>query len=203
MTDNLCGGCTMCCKIMGVTELNKPANSWCTKCTKGVGCSVYETRPTSCVEFKCVWLQTQLGDWPVEEPAKVPTIDGLVAVMPHVQPGFENDVSNTYAKDIVRALAGPFVRALAQGAMPLEMRPDKSKVVLTATIEGGITARVDPGYPSAWREPGMRRLLDRIGQKGPVVVMIGARRIVGGRMNKQQKAVALANASGGEHGRVS
>lgn len=54
-----CGDCTMCCKLMGVKELDKPKNVMCTNCKKGVGCTIYDTRPESCSGFRCVWLQTQ------------------------------------------------------------------------------------------------------------------------------------------------
>lgn len=46
---------------MFVKELTKPKNKWCVHCAIGVGCKVYEDRPTSCVEFKCMWLQSQEG----------------------------------------------------------------------------------------------------------------------------------------------
>lgn len=69
MTENLCGSCVLCCKILAVRELDKPQDAWCRHCDKGVGCTIYETRPQSCVNFECVWLQSQkiegvaLPDW--------------------------------------------------------------------------------------------------------------------------------------------
>ncbi len=56
---NHCGTCTMCCKVMAIKEIDKPANQWCKDCTPGKGCNIYETRPESCAGFECVWLQTQ------------------------------------------------------------------------------------------------------------------------------------------------
>ena len=50
-----CGTCTACCTVMGIEELDKPAGVPCEKlCAKG--CSIYETKPPSCTDFKCVWL---------------------------------------------------------------------------------------------------------------------------------------------------
>jgi hypothetical protein len=60
-----CDGCTACCKIMQVRELDKPASTWCRHCRVGAGCSIYETRPESCRTFECVWLQTQSGEAPL------------------------------------------------------------------------------------------------------------------------------------------
>lgn len=60
-----CDGCTACCRIMGVRELTKPANTRCRYCIPGQGCSIYETRPHSCRTFGCVWLQTQRSEKPL------------------------------------------------------------------------------------------------------------------------------------------
>jgi hypothetical protein len=60
-----CDGCTACCKFMGVRELDKPANTWCTHCSIGSGCRIYDTRPESCRNYACVWLRTQSLDKPI------------------------------------------------------------------------------------------------------------------------------------------
>ena len=54
-----CGGCTMCCKLYEITELNKPVDKWCHLVQIGVGCGDYEHRPQSCRDFKCLWLQSK------------------------------------------------------------------------------------------------------------------------------------------------
>ena len=74
-----CGDCTMCCKLLAVPEIEKPALKWCKHCSNPGGCGIYDTKPKSCTEFECIWLQTQ----------KTPT------------------------------------------PLPLELRPDKSRVVLS------------------------------------------------------------------------
>lgn len=60
-----CDGCTVCCKVMKIRELDKAANTWCQHCRIGVGCGTYETRPESCRVYECVWLQTQRMDKPI------------------------------------------------------------------------------------------------------------------------------------------
>jgi len=52
-----CGTCTLCCKLLGVEELNKPVGVWCSHCRKGEGCGIYPTRPEVCRIFECLWLQ--------------------------------------------------------------------------------------------------------------------------------------------------
>ena len=61
MTDNACGSCTACCRVYSISEIGKPAGQWCEHCAVGKGCKVYETRPWKCVEFECLWLQSQHG----------------------------------------------------------------------------------------------------------------------------------------------
>jgi hypothetical protein len=51
-----CDGCTLCCKMMGVPALSKPANAWCPHCRTGSGCGIYDTRPTECRTFQCGYL---------------------------------------------------------------------------------------------------------------------------------------------------
>lgn len=55
VADRSCDGCTMCCKVLAIdtTELTKPQQSWCTNCTIGAGCQIYEERPSPCREFFC------------------------------------------------------------------------------------------------------------------------------------------------------
>lgn len=53
-----CGECTMCCKMLAVTELTKPAGEWCSNCIVGSGCAIHEEPdyPESCGKYKCLWL---------------------------------------------------------------------------------------------------------------------------------------------------
>lgn len=55
-TSRTCGGCTLCCSLVAVKEINKPRRTWCEHCTKGVGCQIQETKPQACAEFDCLWL---------------------------------------------------------------------------------------------------------------------------------------------------
>jgi hypothetical protein len=51
-----CGTCTLCCKVMEITELNKPGDSWCPHCEPGHSCRIYENRPEECRTFYCGYL---------------------------------------------------------------------------------------------------------------------------------------------------
>jgi hypothetical protein len=57
-----CNGCTACCTVMGIEELNKPLGVPCWElCKDGSGCSIYASKPPSCNEFECVWLTDKQG----------------------------------------------------------------------------------------------------------------------------------------------
>jgi len=51
-----CNGCTACCSVNGIIELEKPIR---TKCPHScpLGCDRYETRPQSCHNFYCTWIR--------------------------------------------------------------------------------------------------------------------------------------------------
>ncbi len=51
-----CLGCTRCCELLSVAELDKPPVSWCTLCDVKVGCNAYAGRPTECRDFYCGYL---------------------------------------------------------------------------------------------------------------------------------------------------
>jgi hypothetical protein len=58
-----CGTCTLCCKILRIAELEKPAGTWCAHCDPGKGCRAYSDRPAECRSFICHWLVApHLGD---------------------------------------------------------------------------------------------------------------------------------------------
>jgi hypothetical protein len=51
-----CGDCTLCCKVMAIEYISKPASSWCPHCKPGRGCRIYPDRPDECRTFNCLWL---------------------------------------------------------------------------------------------------------------------------------------------------
>ncbi len=51
-----CASCTLCCKVMRIEELVKPAGAWCSHCSVGSGCGIYEARPFGCRAFYCAWM---------------------------------------------------------------------------------------------------------------------------------------------------
>jgi uncharacterized protein len=52
-----CGECSLCCKILDITELSKPAGKLCEHCLNSGsgGCSIYAKRPQVCRAYECLW----------------------------------------------------------------------------------------------------------------------------------------------------
>jgi hypothetical protein len=62
MSARECGDCTLCCKVMAIEELAKPAGKWCRHCQPGRGCDRYDGRPAECRDFNCLWrLDARFG----------------------------------------------------------------------------------------------------------------------------------------------
>lgn len=54
---NRCGGCTLCCTLFEVPELNKKAMQDCIHCDVNVGCKIWQNRPQVCRNFQCAYYQ--------------------------------------------------------------------------------------------------------------------------------------------------
>jgi hypothetical protein len=82
-----CGTCTMCCKIMGIKEIEKPSGVWCAHCKPGLGCRIYQDRPTECRTFLCDWLQAEaLGpEWKPEK-SKIVLVSRYHRLVAYVDP---------------------------------------------------------------------------------------------------------------------
>lgn len=46
----------MCCRVLEIAELGKPAGVQCAHCVAGSGCRIYADRPTACGAFYCGYL---------------------------------------------------------------------------------------------------------------------------------------------------
>jgi hypothetical protein len=57
-----CGSCGMCCKLLGVAAVDKPAGRWCAHYQRGRGCAIYQDRPAACAGFECLWLDSEKLD---------------------------------------------------------------------------------------------------------------------------------------------
>lgn len=93
LSGRACNDCTLCCKVLSITELNKPQSKWCDHCNIGKGCKIYDERPAECRHFYCGYLT-----WPMVDEHWFPARSKLVIVSEleghriavHVDPGRPN-----------------------------------------------------------------------------------------------------------------
>src|SRR5262245_7610395 len=57
-----CKGCTLCCKVLGVAELEKPRATWCKHCDVRAGCNIHGDHPAECRDFHCGYLTNAMLD---------------------------------------------------------------------------------------------------------------------------------------------
>jgi hypothetical protein len=58
-----CGPCSLCCKLMKIEQLDKPANQWCKHYEKGRRCTIHAMRPAFCADYYCGWsLRPELDE---------------------------------------------------------------------------------------------------------------------------------------------
>jgi hypothetical protein len=119
VSERQCGGCTLCCTLLGVTELSKPAGQQCVFEDRGGGCRIYGERPQVCRSFQCLWLR---------DPALLPSDD---------QRPDRSHVVLWLPKD-----AEPFAKD------GLAVEPNSGETPQSA-LEKQIGALIDPEYPDA------------------------------------------------------
>lgn len=78
---NSCGECTACCTVLAIQELGKPPGKDC-KYLATWGCGIYNSRPGTCREFRCGWLNGLGGAG--QRPDRL----GVVLSQKDVQPKF-------------------------------------------------------------------------------------------------------------------
>jgi len=68
LQDRQCGSCSLCCKLLPIAksdvfDFEKAAGEWCSHCAPGLGgCTIYDTRPQGCRNYKCEWLKGNLPE---------------------------------------------------------------------------------------------------------------------------------------------
>lgn len=54
-----CDGCTLCCKLFPIPDLNLKAGQECEYAIPGNGCKIYEDRPNDCRKCECSYYQVE------------------------------------------------------------------------------------------------------------------------------------------------
>lgn len=135
---NACGSCTRCCKVMRVTQppaFEKPAGQKCPHQCKS-GCSIYDTRPTPCREWSCLWLASQGRGDAEMAPALRPDRSHCVveatghSLVVHAEypAAWRKEPMLSYLLDIAGRL--PVIVEETRDGTPVRLKPDGSTVPL-------------------------------------------------------------------------
>jgi hypothetical protein len=170
MTTRQCGTCSLCCKVLDVKAVYKPAGQWCKHAVPGKGCNTHKLRPKSCREFECLWLQSEMfGDeWKPENAKFVMAIDPLgncMVIYPDakINAPWRREPFHGFLKDLsARFLASNQVIMINDGSMISLLLPDQEvkvgpahqKYEWTITPEGEGN---DRAYGVAFRPAGQTR----------------------------------------------
>jgi uncharacterized protein len=147
-TGRACGDCTLCCKLIGVPEIDKLQGHWCEHCDPKAGCRIYEERPTSCRVFVCGWAG---GEGPPEmKPNKSHCIfdydSDMDCIRVHVDPHHADAWRTGPVADHIRLLH-------AMGRMVIVLIQNKQRPCPAFGIPGvgdGPAMVVDPATGQPW-----------------------------------------------------
>lgn len=70
MSENHCGQCSLCCRLLGIVTLAKMPGTWCQFCKPGRGgCQLHEEpeMPDECTNYVCLWLQCKQEGTPLPD----------------------------------------------------------------------------------------------------------------------------------------
>lgn len=120
-----CGTCTACCRVFSIPKLDKPAGKWCEHCAIGVGCKIYDNRPDTCIDFKCMWLESFEHGF-----------------------GFTEEMRPDRCKVVFGATTNPFIiSATTMHAADDSWRKGPARVIIDQIISSGM--RVVVGSPTS------------------------------------------------------
>jgi hypothetical protein len=121
----VCGSCTLCCKLIPVEELAKPAGHRCQHVRTGKGCSIYARRPWSCREWSCLWLKGTEDDEPL--PLRRPDrVHYVIDEVPDIIRATNNETGAVDQLDVLQIWCDP--------AWPMAVEDDKQLLALIERV---------------------------------------------------------------------
>lgn len=131
-----CKGCTLCCKLMGIAELEKPRGVWCPHCNARSGCKIYGNHPQECRDFHCgfltnpdldeIWAPTRCKMVLTYDEVQVPRLS--VHVDPARAGAWRSEPYYSQIKRWARAAASTRGQVIVwQGRKAIAVLPDREK----------------------------------------------------------------------------
>lgn len=113
---NACGSCSLCCKMLDIAALEKPAQQWCPQCIPGVSCKIYDARPDACRSFDCLWLASRRGAPQnfMPDELRPDRCKGLLMLNPDQRPALACHLEPAHADAWRQGALGKFLRFTAR-----------------------------------------------------------------------------------------
>lgn len=149
-----CKGCTLCCKVLAIAELDKPRAVWCTHCDVKAGCKIHGRHPAECRDFYCGYLiNGELGEhWNPTKSKMVLAYEEAHAprLSVHVDPGRPNAWrEEPYYSQIKRWAAAAVAKRgqviVWQGRNTIAVLPDRDKDLGEVRPDQFIITQAKPG----------------------------------------------------------
>jgi uncharacterized protein len=148
-----CGSCGLCCKVLEIGELPKPAGIYCPHCAIGTGCGIYPERPDPCRNFLCAWLYNpSMGPELKPDVAHVMICEWVdrrlvVAICDDDHPdAWRAPAVVNFLRQTAASLPSGWLVIAKLGAQSWRITPN---AILSE--EGGVTGFVEPRVGPVWR----------------------------------------------------
>ena len=130
-----CGSCTLCCKVLGVTAVDKPQHVWCRHCTVGEGCAIHAERPQMCRDFYCMYVMNGSGLGEHWLPARSHMVLCSVPSVPRIEVHVDDSVPDAWRKAPYLGELRAFSRvALQNQGYVMVYEPDRMHVIMPDRI---------------------------------------------------------------------
>ena len=141
VSERSCGSCTVCCRILEIGALDKPAGILCRHNT-GTACGIYSERPEACARWYCLWRK--IGALPdALRPDRSGVVFSLesrppIAAAPHESCVVGRAVDGTQAFERWE-VAEAFAMFVREGSLPVWQVSDRDAALVTR--EGPVPLR--------------------------------------------------------------
>jgi len=148
MDKRSCAGCTLCCSLLSVAELDKPPMVRCVNCAAS-GCRIYAQRPTECRQFYCGYLLKEQLDqrWKPSQCKLIVVFDEhpyCVAI--HVDPAFPD----AWRKEPFYSQICRWARTAARRHAQVVVWQGDSKIIVPAEQHPPLPAGASPCMDESW-----------------------------------------------------